>query len=413
MHDAKMSEQLKDGFAGLVIQGRNSPNRYTILRLRISQGPGKFFYEATTVPIATADIASAKATHTMKILLLTDERARSKEKEMFAEFETNKYIYKAGRRYDTDDDNHICGEIASCAVEFIGATLNGMRAAIIVYEALTGNDLFDFREAVMRKLEANPLVRRATRFSYVEFVLRMASDLCHMFHKLNSYGIFHGDIKPENIFVEHDEADSPRPIPASLKLYAIDFGLSCALPMLVRFVDIPQTTLCKPDASGMMRYGGTPQFLDPNATAKKAKLPDEIGRMRVTEEDAFYFFQTFETYSVGKTIVEFLEPSIFSHTIDRTILEVVGNLVAEMTGGLTQRKQLAVYGSMFDRLFEYAQDAHFVELGVSPIDEIDLGYETPKDESESESSERLKKKREILQIVPRKPNENDDDNNEE
>lgn len=406
------SGALKDGYSGLKITDDETGITYTVLKRRMEISEYKFFYEATTVPIkAKSELASAVVTHTMKIVQFVGPKAAQREEKLGIEFAANRYIHDVGRVLLKPGQNSLCGVIASCAVAYLKVLMNGVSSGIIVYENLHGKDLYDFRADALIDLQNNPGTIRASRFAYVEFVLKMASDLCNIFHKLHTYGIFHNDIKPENTFVGYHESDTTRPIPKSFRLYAIDFGLTCALETDVELAVIPDGVMCTPDDRGFMRYGGTMDFLDPYATPQNAVREKEYGRIDVQPEDAFSIFQLFETYSVGKTISEFLEPTVFEHELDLPVLSVLTRITAEMMAEPRQRKSLAIYSGLFEQILQIAQFNHHTLLGNDVFAVIDQGYDTAEDDSSSSSgSIGRKKKYKEIKISPPRRNNDDDDN---
>jgi len=373
-----------DLYSGLVITDNANNVKYTLLKQRASTSNKRYFYDAADSELTT--LTNVVVTHGMKIVEFSGPNANGYREDLRAEYETNNYITTIGQSNSDRRVNHICGEVASCAVGYLELSIDGYEHGIIIYKHIRGMNLIYFFNHMAPKLEANPLTKRAAYFAFVEFVFKMAIAVCNITHVLHTFGVFHNDIKPDNFVISYDESEERRPIPNNFKIYVVDFGMTCAVkvPGSSHF-PIPLNTRCLKDNRGFMRYGGTLRYLDPRATSKGVPNPG-LAAIDVEQADTFSFFEHFETFSVGKTIAEYLnEDRYFASQDDKNVLAFLREMVKEMTGPLRFRKNIKIYEAFLTHALEIVQLNHMEVFNESPLSVIDEGYQSFSEAEESDT----------------------------
>lgn len=233
----------------------------------------------------------------------------------------------------------------------------------VVFPFVHGISLNDFIEA---QSKAKPSKARR------DGLLDIARRICQAIHDLHVLGVYHCDIKPENILVTISE-DGTRV--TSLRL--IDFGLSCVRKIssnLARSLDLSESISCEFEAGTSMYYTMS-AFRDPRSGGVvEVEFADYVKREDGTDylpDDSYdVMFPTslvpklwplFETYSVAVTLAETLDHSFKTNddmaTLHRETLELslfddeqrdrIREMITEMVGPLDKRRSLACYARKF------------------------------------------------------------------
>jgi len=339
----------------------------TLLNLRATGGNGRLFYNATLDRVPEgANLRRVPAPLTAKVVNL----AAYPLERLQDEYTKNLFLRTRGRQFDANSDNIICDSIASCAVGFVVVTAAtgglGIDAGIIVYDNVQGKDLFDFVDGFRSRVQLNPDLRDTNSLLYVEFVASAAMQLCAAVHLFNTFGLFHRDLKPENVVVEYrPPAAQQQLVPSKFRLLLIDFATLCydtpPVPLVPTADDprpaVPDGVYCMPDELGFFRYGSTEGFVDPDAYAIYQPF-FVAGQFVVTRATLAQRFAHYETYAVGATIHDLLEPANFVTPQDREVLRTLTRIVAEMLGPIERRRSLGAYSLLFEHVLRQAKHGH-------------------------------------------------------
>lgn len=321
---------------------------FTILRLVAKGRPGRFFFDMTNQPVPKdADLTQIVATHSAKIVNVHIYPA-NKEKDSQEEFSAHQFVYLVGKRVDEQgvESNVLCDNVFYCAVDFLLMRILDMEHTLILYKKKTGTDLFYFITAMDGRVKQALVDRDAQKKRFTEVVLEIARQLCEKTSLMHAHGIFHGDIKPENIFVEYDTSSAE--IPAKVKVYYIDLETLCVhQPLFPLTVSVPRFMNCKTDPDRKYYYyGGTEGYADPRAPNLFSDN-NAMGMVKATDRDAFTTFIRFETFSVGETIAAIsIRASIYTVDFFRMMRKIFEN----MSGSFPLRVPLTCYATDFERL---------------------------------------------------------------
>jgi len=205
------------GLEALEDKSKDGPTVYYVLISRLQEGDqGEAFVASKYVgahPNVEPDENTPK-THVIKRhFARKSETDKETERRVKREFDISKFIALA----DRVDRGSVCTKNAVCAESFF--KYRGEFFTVFPWE-----NAVDMQDFLLYKFYK-------TFFTDKEYhqvqVAKMALFVCEAVNNLNAHGVYHEDIKPENILVKYTERGKGKaPLVTGIKL--IDFGFSCA-----------------------------------------------------------------------------------------------------------------------------------------------------------------------------------------
>jgi serine/threonine protein kinase len=208
----------------------------------------------------------------------------------------------------------MCADDAVCAKSIFIDDVDGYIITVFPYKE-NFSDLFTFLRTHFYKTWNNtPNNKEAEeeRAIYQLEILHLCKWLFGVIHRLNSLGVYHGDIKSENILVQWNYAENI-PVPQVTSMRLIDFGMACGTgldPLLLNLLnleiaskkidrDFLDSIACYSVAGEPRKYfySGGRLYRDPKAGDANGTTPPTRSKYLFTAEQLKVKFPRFEAYA--------------------------------------------------------------------------------------------------------------------
>lgn len=207
---------------GIYFRDATTNTTYTTIK-KLGEGGNGIAYTAVAGELTAQQLAVFKADDNARAQFVLKVFKNPRNRKLPDLMERVRHEYDVGKilfRLAPPGELSPCQSIAVCGDRVFIDDIMGI-SVIGVSEYGGATDLFDF---ITKKLY--PTFSAANAKQYDIEVLRMVDMLVSIFDQLNRIGLFHMDIKSENI-VASWEVNSNSPVPHLTGLRIIDFGLSC------------------------------------------------------------------------------------------------------------------------------------------------------------------------------------------
>ena len=209
----------------------------------------------------------------------------------------------------------MCDDEAVCASSIFADPYSGFIVTVFPYKQ-NYTDLFTFLTdhfyASWNSKQNDEEADTQRKMYYLE-ILNLCKWLFTIIHRLNSLGVYHADIKPENILVRWTKSDD-MPVPQIVSMRLIDFGMACTPefhPILQSMLDaqirsgrIDQNFIASLDCystydQGIRKYfyASGLEHRDPDAGDADGPTPPTRRKYLFTKEQVRTAFPRFEAWS--------------------------------------------------------------------------------------------------------------------
>ena len=341
---------------------------YSVVR-KLGRGSAGTTYAAVVGSFTKQQIVDGKmrATHVLKI----HERSRNEslaqlEQRARHEFEVSRFVESAGRL----SSDKLCGTDAVCALAFFVDADSKSVVSVFPYE-----NAIDLQSFMTKELYGS---FDESAVEYHRQVLEIARRLFIAVQHLNAVGLYHRDIKPDNVIVSFVYNSEGALVPQIKSLKLIDFELSCTLiePALQRALEqlaankktplqLDSLTCALPTNKDRYVYFCNPTFRDPLSGSgdRSHTQPPQFQFTRDEAREKWRFFEMFSCAIVAQLLCDpdqnedpLVSPELQSNKgvpkIRQTKFMPAGleDILKEMTGPLKMRKGLADYAVQINYL---------------------------------------------------------------
>lgn len=348
---------------------------YSVIR-KLGSGSAGTTYSAVVGSFTKQQIRDGKmrATHVLKVHDVSrGETPAQLEQRARHEFEISRFIETAGKA----SDGKFCGVDAVCALAFFVDADTQSVVTVFPYE-----NAIDLQSFMQKELYGS---FGESAVEYKRQVLEISRLLFKAVRNLNAVGLYHRDIKPDNVIVSffYSNEDGPL-VPRIRSLKLIDFELSCALvePAFQRALELiaakkktplllESLTCALPTNKDRYVYFCNPTFRDPLSGSgdRTNSQPAQFQFTRDEAREKWRFFEMFSCAIVAQLLCDpdqnedaLVSPELQANMGVPKIRQTkrmpdgLFDILQEMTGPLSKRRGLADYAIQINYLLTSLED---------------------------------------------------------